>query len=180
MSGSSPSAKLGGATSRPTFWGGKTVDLLTAINDCRYFFMSAQRPWTREDEDAKGMYAFLSSLPPGSTGPVPFTVPATATDLPRGSSSAGQGIYERACRSCHGAALTGAGRLGTTIPVLPDQSVASFKAYGFDATQVRLSFIEKVRHGGFLGLYGNMPPYSMEVLSDADLASLLAFLNLYP
>ena len=43
----------------------------------------------------------------------------------------------------------------------------------------RKAFIEKIRHGGFLGYGGTMPPFSQAVLSDADLGALLAFLKLY-
>jgi thiosulfate dehydrogenase len=39
-------------------------------------------------------------------------------------------------------------------------------------------FVEKTRHGGFLGYGGTMPPFSLNVLSDEDLADLLTFLRL--
>jgi hypothetical protein len=58
--------------------------------------------------------------------------------------------------------------------------VAYFESVQFDATDTRVSFIEKSRHGAFLGLYGSMPPYRLEALPDADLSDLLAFLELYP
>jgi thiosulfate dehydrogenase len=38
-------------------------------------------------------------------------------------------------------------------------------------------FIEKVRHGGFLGYGGDMPPYSLEVLPDATVSDLLEALG---
>lgn len=53
------------------------------------------------------------------------------------------------------------------------------KTYAFDKTQVRVTFVEKVRHGGFLGVFGSMPLYSTEAISDADLSALLTFLDLY-
>ena len=174
-----PGAVLAGATARPTYWGGQVVDLLRAVNDCRFYFMAAQRSWTADDEDAKAMYAWISSLPAEAPQAQPFTLQRVAADLPVGDPAVGSGVYDRACRACHGATHTAEGVLRKGIPKLPEESVASFRGYGFDAMQIRVVFIEKVRHGGFLGLFGNMPPYSEEALSDADLAALVAFLGLY-
>jgi thiosulfate dehydrogenase len=172
-------ATLAGAVDRPTFWGGKVVDLLRAINDCRYYFMNATRDWTPDDEPAKAMYAFLASLPKTATGPQPFTLVPIAQDLLPGDAARGEQVFASACRACHGQPHTGRDRLKDSIPTLPEESVKSFQSFGFDRTQVRTVFVEKVRHGGFLGLYGNMPPFSTDAMSDADLASLLSFLSLY-
>lgn len=38
-------------------------------------------------------------------------------------------------------------------------------------------FVQKVRHGGFLGYGGKMPPYSQEKLTDQDLGDLLELLG---
>jgi len=178
-----PGYTLAGATARPTFWGGQHVDLLRAINVCRYYFMSAATPWLGEEEEAKAIYAFLASLPPDAPNALPFTVPeriTEATDVPAGDPKRGADVYEGSCKTCHGAARTGVGRLRGTIPVLPDETANGFKAlYGFTPMQIRLTFLEKVRHGPFLGIFGSMPLYSKEALSDADLGALLAFLALY-
>lgn len=175
-----PGAVLAGAVARPTFWGGQVNGLLQAINHCRYYFMAAPRAWTPEDDEAKAMYGWLRSLPPDAPTAQPFTVVPIATDLPPGDREAGRVVYERACKSCHGAPHTGEGRLPGGIPKLPEESVTVFEGYEFSPTEVRVTFIEKVRHGAFLGLYGNMPPYSTEVLSDDELSALLAFFDLYP
>ena len=37
--------------------------------------------------------------------------------------------------------------------------------------------IEKVRHGKYFGVGGNMPLYSLEALSDAQLSDILAYLE---
>ena len=174
-----PGAPMAGVTERPTYWGGQELDLLRAVNHCRFYFMQAQRPWTSNDEDAKAMYVFLASLPPAHSSAQPFSVVATAADLPMGDASRGRSVYERSCRSCHGEVHSGDRRLASHIPVLPDESVASFQQFGFDRIATRITFIEKVRHGGFLGLYGNMPPYSLEAMRDEDLGSLLSYLGLY-
>ena len=63
---------------------------------------------------------------------------------------------------------------------MPEESVDYLnKTYAFDKVQVRVTFVEKIRHGGFLGVFGNMPLYSLEAMSDADLGALLTFLDLY-
>lgn len=174
-----PGADLAGALQRPTYWGGAHTDVLRAMNDCRFYFMGAQRSWSETDEPARGMYAFLESLPPVSASAQPFTVVPTALDLPAGDPARGSVVYTEACASCHGAARSGEGKLRESIPTLPEQSVAYFATLGFDRTQTRITFVEKVRHGPFLGLYGSMPPFSKESLRDEELGALLAFLALY-
>lgn len=172
-------ARLAGAVDRPTFWGGNENDLLRAINQCRYYFMGASRSWTAADEPAKAMYAFLAGLPREAADAQPFTVQAGAADLPAGDAARGAQVYDSACRACHGAPSTGDKRLREGIPTLPEESARYFASLGFDRNQTRITFVEKVRHGAFLGLYGTMPPFSKESMSDADLAALLAFFALY-
>jgi thiosulfate dehydrogenase len=175
-----PGYDLAGAVDRPTYWGGQRSDLLLAINDCRYFFMNANVAWTANDADAKAMFAYLASLPKTQTGALPFTVVQIAKDLPGGDRARGEQVYEASCRSCHGAAHTGQGKLRSAIPRLPEESVDYLsKTYAFDKTAVRLTFVEKIRHGGFLGVFGNMPLYSIEAMNDADLGALLTFLELF-
>lgn len=175
-----PGYDLAGAVDRPTFWGGQRNDLLAAINDCRYLFMNATTAWTANDEDAKAMYAYLASLPKTQTGALPFTIVQVAKELPAGDRGRGEQVYDGSCRTCHGAAHTGRGRLRDGIPILPEESANVLtKAYGFTPEQVRTTFVEKARHGGFLGVFGNMPLYSTEAMSDADLAAAITFLDLY-
>jgi thiosulfate dehydrogenase len=173
-----PGAPLAGATERPTFWGGQENDLLRSINHCRFYLQGIAEAWTPEDEEAKAMYALLTSLPAAATEAQPFTIPRSAADLPVGDPVLGEELYARSCRTCHGAAHTGEGRLREGALLLPEEAVALFVGYGFDATLTRISFIEKVRHGGFLGLWGIMPPYSLEALSDEQLGAILGYLGL--
>jgi thiosulfate dehydrogenase len=173
-----PGAVLAGVVDRPTFWGGARNDLLRAINDCRYFFMGAQASWTADDEAAKAMYAYLASLPSLAPGAQAFTIVPVAANLPVGDAARGAQVFDASCRACHGRPHSGDKKLRQGIPTLPEESRRYFEGLGFDAMQVRITFVEKARHGAFLGLYGSMPPYSTESLSDADLGSLLAFLGL--
>jgi thiosulfate dehydrogenase len=170
-----PGAPLAGVTQRSSFWGGQENDLLDAVNACRSQFMLAPGPLDANDPDAGALYDYLASLESGDSEPVPFSVVTSIRELPRGDAERGAEIFERACATCHGQALTGEGRL-SGFPVLPDDAIYAHQ--GYDARSLRLVFIEKVRHGGFLGYDGRMPPFSLEVLDDESLADLLEALGM--
>ncbi|HQY62581.1 MAG TPA: c-type cytochrome [Polyangiaceae bacterium] len=174
-----PGAPLGGVTKRATYWAGQEDDLLRSINACRTRFMGARDPWARDGEEAKVLYAYLDSLPAPAnpTAPVPFTVVQQVADLPAGDPTRGAAVYEAACASCHGARDAGFGRIAPRAPLLPGQTLAEHTY--LTSNEQRLVFVEKVRHGVFLGYSGTMPPFSLEVLSDGDFGALLAYLGLY-
>ncbi len=172
-----PGAPLGGVASRKTFWGGQRVDLLESINDCRTFFMDARVPWTSADEDARAMYAFLAQLPAVQPDPIAFTVVQGPVDLPSGDPKRGAIAYDLACKTCHGTAHDGAGRLASFVPILPDAVVRSHAPLSLSPSQLRLVFVSKARTGAFRG-GGSMPPFSREVLADEDLAGILAYFAL--
>ncbi|MEO6418399.1 MAG: c-type cytochrome [Polyangiaceae bacterium] len=167
-------ASLGGAVGRSSLWGGQENDLLRSINDCRAYFMDAASPWTADDEDAKAIYAYLLALEPKSTAPAAFTRVIAIADVPRGDAAIGASVFRETCQSCHGSLHDGAGKLATFVPSLPDDTATSHASLG--AAAVRLVFIEKIRHGAFVST-GSMPPFSREVLSDADVGNLLAYLG---
>lgn len=135
--------------------------------------MQAPEPLVASDERAEALYAYLRSLEPGNAEAQPFTVVRSVRDV-ASEGADGERLYALACESCHGARETGAGRLTRNIPVLPGDTVAAHP--GYDAASLRLVFVEKTRHGGFLGYGGNMPPFSLEVLSDAELGAILDLL----
>lgn len=169
---------LGGVQLRPHYWGGAVLDLLDAINACRSAFMGDRSPWSVDDESAKAMYAYLKSLPEVAPAPVPFTIVRAIADVPPGDPERGRVVYERACLTCHGAAKSGEGRLAQNIPRLPQDTFAEHSPEkGYTPVEVRLVAIQKVRHGGFLGYGGVMPPYSTEVLDDPKLSDVLAYLG---
>ena len=168
---------LVGAASRPTWWGGYELTLLDAVNFCYTAFMRGTTPLDQEDPKSRALYEYLVSLSPRSTAPVqPFTLVRDIAEVPRGSKSRGAEVYRAACLECHGEKDTGAARLTPLAPVLPNVS----QEYGqlFPNATPALVFIEKVRHGRFFGVGGNMPPYSLEALSDEDLGALLSYLGL--
>ena len=175
-------APLAGALDRPTYWGGVEADLLRSINFCRLYFMQQATPWTEDEPMAEDVYAYLASLgslPSASTEAAPFTVVGVVADLPEGDATRGSELYTRSCAYCHGAKTSGAGRLTELASRLPDDPLEEHAADGFDATEQRVAFVEKVRHGGFYGYGGVMPPFSLEALSDEELADVLAYLSLY-
>jgi len=170
-------AVLAGATLRSSFWGGQSNDLLAAIDECRSNFMGASEPLSPDDANAADLYEYLTSLEPGNAETVLFTTVRIIDDpLERGDAVSGAALYDRACGYCHGAIGTATGRLGERVPLLPEEAVAEHE--GYTPRQLRLVFIEKVRHGKFFGYGGDMPPFSREVLSDSELADILEALGL--
>lgn len=170
-----PGAPLAGATLRTSFWGGQENTLLQAINACRYYFMLAQDPWDGSEEEAIYIYAYLESLEGGADSH-PFSIGPVA-DPGAGDEDRGRESYKRACESCHGSKGAGAGALTPSAPVLPEETLAAHPAPDYDDADRRLVFVEKTRHGGFLGYGGVMPPFSVEVLSDEELADILTYLE---
>jgi thiosulfate dehydrogenase len=171
-----PGAPLGGVTTRQSYWGGQEDDLLRAVNDCRAWFQSAPTPLLATDADAVDLYAFLESLS-GSPEAVAFTVVTSVSDLPEGDDSRGREVFSSACATCHGELGSGKGRIDDDFPVLPNEALDEH--HHFSKQDRRVVFVEKVRHGGFLGFGGRMPPFSLEALSDEQLSDLLSALALY-
>jgi len=168
-------APLAGVTRRPWFWGGQENDLLRSINACRSYFMAAPEPLVPADANAQALYAFLVSLEPGDPEPVPFEVVRAIEPLPRGDAAAGLLLFINACSYCHGAMHSGGGRLSERVPILPEDTLAEHAGYTLRAQ--RLVFVEKIRHGLFLGYGGDMPPFSKERLSDPQVSDLLEALG---
>jgi cytochrome c len=175
-----PGAVLEGASARPSWWGGNVVDLGVAVDDCFEDFMAGERLDPAGDT-AQAFDAYLVSLttdatPAALTAAQPFTVPATVTDidLSTGDATRGTDVYRRACMPCHGEVHTGAGQLNSLVTVLPDAALQEHATYGAPCS--RVIFIEKIRHGSFYNYPGHMPPFSMEALSDVQIADLLVYL----
>lgn len=166
---------LRNVTQRVRTWGGYERDLLAAVNVCFVYFMRGQ-PLSREDANAQALYEYLHSLTGGSADTRPMGVVKQAADVPRGDVTTGARVYERACLGCHGSKDTGDGRISNRASILPNVQ-ADYDAI-FPGIPHAVVFVEKVRHGQFFGVGGNMPFFSTEALSDADLGALLAYLGL--
>ena len=170
-----PGAPMPGVVLRPSYWGGDELDLLESINQCLTSFMLETKGLDPGDPRAVELYAFLESLPPALPDARPFTLVRDVAAVPPGDAARGEGLYASACGWCHGDPYTGAGRRVELAVVVPDETLAE---HGDDPTyDVRLVFIEKIRHGRYLGFGGFMPPFSTEVLSDQDVADVLAYLG---
>jgi thiosulfate dehydrogenase len=162
---------------RPSWWGGYQTQLLDAVNFCYVNFMRGVSPLTPEEPKSRALYEYLVRISPDRQAPaLPFTVVKDIQEVARGPVSRGAEVYRAACQDCHGEPHTGKGRLTELASVLPE--VAEDYGTLFPGVPASLVVIEKVRHGQFFGVGGNMPLYGREALSDEDLGALLAFLAL--
>jgi thiosulfate dehydrogenase len=166
---------LHNVASRPSWWGGYELDLLDAVNVCFVYFMRGDPALTADDPKSKSLYEFLRSISPDAVAPaLPLTIVKNVLAVPDGDRARGEQVYRSACQQCHGDAQSGSGKLTELAPTLSDE-LASYPSR-FPNVSPRLVVTEKVRHGQFFGIGGNMPPYSQEALSDEDLGALLTFL----
>jgi thiosulfate dehydrogenase len=166
-------ASLVESVGRPSWWGGDVGSLKEAVDVCLVFFMREQ-PLVAQAPASRALYEYLLSISPTpTTAPVPVTIVEDVTDLPRGDQTLGARVYDAACASCHGAAFTGEGRISPLASIVPNSSIDFAEENGFPSGLV---VVEKVRHGGFFGVGGTMPPFSREALSDEELSALLGFL----
>jgi thiosulfate dehydrogenase len=178
-----PTKKLAGYTlydsvARPSWWGGRFSALRDAVNECYVGYMNGA-PLDAAATDGRALLVYLESISPDPQAPA---LPLTTVDtldvayyakLMGGDATRGEALYANTCAGCHGALHTGSGRLGPNCTILPDETIAR---HGTDPmTGAFAVSVEKVRHGRFFSVGGNMPEYSLEALSDADLADILAW-----
>lgn len=174
---------LYGVVDRESWWGGSIASLSEAVDFCYVYFMRGFPELEPTSEDGRALYEYLASLSSGAALPTrPMTVVEAVydpTDPGRdggglvGDAAAGADVYERACAVCHGEKSTGVGRLGPNVVVIPE---ASEEFARDNNVPLRLVLAEKVRHGQFFGVGGNMPLYPLERMSDEELADLLEYL----
>ncbi len=165
---------LAGAAARRSWWGGGALRLLDAINVCVGQFMGG-RALVAEEPRARQLGEFLAVNAPAQTlDPVPLTIVRATTPLTEltGNRERGALIYTSSCLRCHGALHTGSGRLDSRTSILPEETLRAFP------NAARAAFVEKIRHGRFFNIGGVMPFYSVEAMSDADVADLLAYAGL--
>ena len=163
---------------RTSYWGGYEPNLLDATNFCLVYFMRGD-PLTRDDPAGRALYEYLASVSPERPSPgLPLTVEENIADVPRGDAARGEEVYETACARCHGSYPEGNGRLNERV----SRFTEAYEFYEEEFPELKgdwsLVVIEKVRHGQFFGIGGNMPLYSLEAMSDEDLGALLAYMGL--
>jgi thiosulfate dehydrogenase len=174
-----PGAVLEGTLSRSSWWGGEILGAFDAVQFCYDHFMAGDRLDPNADA-SQDLLAYLRLLdtqaPAAAREAVAFTLPNPIVDVLPADATRGAAVYRNACERCHGALHTGEGRLTEAATVVPEDTFREHGAqYGPACT--RMVFIEKIRHGSFLGYAGRMPPFSNQVLSDAQLADLLAYIG---
>jgi thiosulfate dehydrogenase len=160
--------------SRPAWWGGYAGKVLDAVNVCVTEFMGG-RELLPEDAEARQLGAYLAAASGSAVQPAaPHTIVRAVTPLDgmAGDPAAGAAIYTAGCYRCHGSTRNGAGRLDETFSIIPDDTI---KAFG---DRARHAVVEKLRHGRFFNIGGVMPLYTLEALTDAQVADLLAYLGL--
>ena len=91
-----------------------------------------------------------------------------------------RGKRKRAAKILRGAVRKGAKQVDLAAllgahPVTMSRWVTGERLPGAEATRL---IIEKVRHGQFFGVGGNMPLFSTEALKDEDLGAILTYLGL--
>ena len=168
---------LANSANRAAWWNRKTPQYLDAVNACLVFFMRGE---AIEPGDPYGdaLYEYLVSISPEASSPeIPFTVVRTVGALPIGDATAGRAVFDASCRNCHGDPGTGRGRLTPAATVLGAALSSEYDTL-YPGISHDLLVAEKVRHGQFFGIGGNMPFFAVERLSDAELADLLAYLEL--
>jgi thiosulfate dehydrogenase len=162
---------------RLAWWGGSVQTLLDATNQCVTQFMRG-KPLAADDDKGRALFVYLASLSPDASAPtLPLTVVQNIVDVPSGDATQGKQTWDQSCGNCHGAPHTGDGRLSDVVSLVPDDSI---QAHGTDPkTGARPVVIEKVRHGKFFNVGGNMPLFSVEAMSDAQLGDVLAYLEMF-
>ena len=158
---------------RSSWWGAQAPRLKDAVDHCLVLFMREPAPLADDDPRGRALYEYLLSLSPTPQQGLPFTIVENVTSLARGDPRRGEQVWNLGCQSCHGAPHTGDGRLSDLISVVPESSAEFAEQAG---CPIDVVLVEKVRHGLFFGVGGNMPPFGTEMLSDEDLGALLAFL----
>lgn len=165
---------LHGAAAIKNYWGGQYTLLSDAVRVCLNDFMRDGGALDLSSRDGLSLLAYLQSLPGPST-PRSMTVvsvidAAYVAQVGSGDPARGQTLYAQACASCHGSLHTGRGRRSDRTPILPEATTTQF------GDQARAAFLEKVRHGRYLGIGGTMPLYTREALPDPALADLVSYL----
>ena len=173
---------------RPSYWGGHERRLIDAVTFCYVYFMrglplpdselaSGQAgAETIDQPHSDALFTYLATLDDGGpASAVKMTISLAAADVPRGNKDRGEQVYRQACLNCHGDVETGLGANSTLASVLPN--IAQQYGQIFPGVPPSLVFIEKVRHGQFFRVGGNMPLFTREALTDGDLGALLAYLG---
>ena len=173
-----PGGSLHDSASRPDWFDGYSKQYLDSVNFCLLYFMRGEQ-LVPGDADGDALYEYLASISPDTTAPAvhyTFVLNLTALNVATGDKVHGKTLYDEACRVCHGSPGSGSGRISAATTALSAQLASDYDTL-FPGVDHNVVVTEKVRHGQFYGIGGNMPFFSEEALSDSDLTDLLAYLQ---
>ncbi|MCH2108208.1 MAG: DM13 domain-containing protein [Polyangiaceae bacterium] len=166
-----PGHPLAGAPQRESFKNGQLGSFLAATNSCLQEWMRVPEPWTEDSEEFQALQELLLSVSQEeeSSAPIRFTIqpPPERNFLLGGDPLSGRERFNQTCALCHGQDGVGSIRgLALEGRALDPSLVAS---------RVRLS--GEVNSTVYDNLQGGvMPFWSLERLSDQELADISAFL----
>ncbi len=163
------------SVNRASYFGGKQSRLIDAASFCYVYFMRGPGALLPDEPRSKALYEYLASLGTEPAPALPMTLVLNPVDVPRKEGARGEAVYRAACHSCHGEKSTGQGQNSVLASKLPN--VAQEYPELFPGVAPGLVFIEKIRHGQFFKVGGNMPFFSQEALSDEDVGALLSYLG---
>lgn len=165
------------SANRADWFLGYSEQYLDAVNFCLVYFMRGEAI-VPGDPNGDALYEYLASISPDGTAPeLQYTFERVLPNIPRGDADHGKELYDRTCRICHGDKDTGSGRISPETTILNATLSADYDTL-FPGTPHDSVVIEKIRHGQFYGIGGNMPFFTQEKLSDADVGDLLAYLDI--
>jgi thiosulfate dehydrogenase len=136
------------------------------------------QPLDRTSDKGRALFEYLESISPAGspTDIVPMTIVENIVAIPLGDATRGEDLYRRSCAFCHGDIHTGEGTILDRKVILPE--VTDDYDRLFPGVPHGLVTIEVVRHGRFFDVGGTMPFLTTELMSDAELGDVLAYLGL--
>lgn len=162
---------LADATKRPTYKNGQLTDMLDAVNSCREEWMAAPA-WSEDSREWQALHGWLDAQAPAETAtPLQYTILDTApTDL-SGAADTGRATFNATCASCHAPDAVGT----NLAPPLRGEFLSAQGGADLIVRRVRTSgAADSDVYTGLTG--GRMPFWSVERLTDQELADIVAFL----
>ncbi len=177
-----PGYNLVNAVRRPSYWGGFVNNLFDAVNQCVKDdggFMGGNG-LSRDSDESRALFLYLESLDDGAAAhALPLTVVADIVDVPSGDATRGAATYKAVCATCHGDANTGVRRLSEKQSVIPKETIALHQTAAFAKNEARKIIVEKIRHGKFFMVPGDMPLFSKEAFTDEQVGDVLAYFEMF-
>ena len=162
---------IGDATRRDTFKNGRVASFLDSAKSCLSEWMNANQNslWDENSADYQDLLAYLKDQDKGDGAalPISYTIQAPQTGaFANGDATRGKATFEASCALCHGSTNQGT-NIGPAIgSTNPDLIAAKARLSGKTDSAV---------YDQLLG--GSMPFWSLERMSDSDLADTIAHIQ---